>query len=227
MILNVYKEANWTSFDVVAKIRGILRARRGIKKVKVGHAGTLDPLAEGVLVVLTDMDTKKQDRILNEDKEYLAKIAIGAKTPSYDLETELTFYEVLAVEKVKSQIDSVLSKYIGEIEQVIPAYSAKKIDGKKLYELARSNKISLEDLPTKQVTIHSIEVESVQEENIKGRNLPVVICKVVCSKGTYIRALANDIGRDLGSAGVLVNLIRTRVGDFAVEDSVKIADLKF
>lgn len=227
MILNVYKEPNWTSFDVVAKIRNTLRERRGTKKVKVGHAGTLDPLAEGVLIVVTDMDTKKQDEILNDDKEYVAKIAIGASSASYDLETPLEFADNVDFEYVKNNLNDVISKYVGEFEQQIPAYSAKKIDGKKLYELSREGKSGEIELPTKKVNIYSIKLESITEESLEDHTLPVLTCRVLCSKGTYIRSLANDIGNDLGFGGVLLHLIRTRVGDFYIEDAKKLGELKF
>lgn len=131
MIFNVYKEKNWTSFDVVKKLRSVL----GVKKI--GHAGTLDPLAEGVLVVLTDKDTKKQDEIMRLDKEYKACIAFGATSPTYDLEGDLTFYDIPAGFDLEKELAVFLPKYIGKFEQTAPPYSAKKVKGKKLYERMR------------------------------------------------------------------------------------------
>ena len=230
MILNIYKEKDWTSFDVVAKVRGILNARLNPnvpnklkRKRKVGHAGTLDPLAEGVLIILTDADTRRQDELMKTDKEYECEISFGATSETYDLEGDLTDHTIPADFDLQTSLEQAIPKYVGEIEQTVPYYSAAKVDGKALYKSARSGKkADLESLPTKKVTIYDIKTLETFEKD--GR--PTVRLLVVCSKGTYIRSLANDLGKDLGVGAVLVGLVRTRVGDFSVQDSVKIADLK-
>ena len=230
MILNIYKEKDWTSFDVVAKVRWMLNAslnpnvpNKLRRKRKVGHAGTLDPLAEGVLIVLTDQDTKKQDELMATDKEYECEISFGAISATYDLEAELEMQTIPKDLDIKTELEKLLPNYIGEIDQTVPYYSAVKVDGRALYKRARSGKeVDPSPLPTKKVTIHDIKMLDFYEK----RDLPTARLKVVCSKGTYIRSLANDLGKDLGIGGVLVDLVRTRVGDFKVEDSVKIKDLK-
>lgn len=220
VIINVYKEKDWTSFDVVAKLRGVLNTK------KVGHAGTLDPLAEGVLVILTDDDTKKQAEIMNLEKEYLAEIAFGAQSPTYDLEQRLTFVEQkVDLDKLKRDLSNALDKYIGEFDQKVPPYSAVKVEGKKLYEKARKGDVSVEKLPTKKVVVRSIQLEDLKEKEIQGNPLPVVILRITCSKGFYVRSLAHDLGRDLGVGGVLVGLTRTKVGDYTIEDAKKIDEL--
>ena len=217
MILNVYKEKNWTSFDVVAKVRSMLG-----KKTKVGHAGTLDPLAEGVLIVLTDNDTKKQNNFMSMDKEYLAEISFGASSTTFDLEGEITYLNIPEDMDILSEFKGIMKKYLGEIDQTVPYYSAVKVKGKKLYELARKNK-PVDKLPKKKVKINSIEILDFYTKD----NLPTVKLLINCSKGTYIRSLANDIGEDLGVGGILVNLVRTKVGIYTAEESVKISELKF
>ncbi len=215
MLLNIYKPKNWTSFDVVAKLRGIL----GIKKI--GHAGTLDPLAEGVLIVLTEGDTKKQDELMHRDKEYKAKIAFKIDSPTYDLEGPVEFLDHAPT---KEQIINCIPKFIGDIEQTVPPYSAVKVKGKPLYKMARRNELSEAELPVKKVKIFSIDIMDFKDEpvevNSKSIKLPVLTCIVKCSSGTYIRSLAHDLG------GVLVELIRTRVGEFRIEDAVRLEDLK-
>ncbi len=219
VILNVYKEKGWTSFDVVAKLKNILKVK------KVGHAGTLDPLAEGVLVVLTDKDTKKQNEVMKTDKEYKALIAFGAKSPTYDLEGELSFYDVGDSKNIFQKVEKILPKYVGNLEQTVPPYSAKKAGGKKLYRKARSGeKLELADLPKNKIDIFNIKVNEFKEITVKGNVLPAVDLTIVCSHGTYIRSLAHDLGHDLGVGGVLVGLVRTRVGNFRVEDSKKISE---
>ena len=221
MILNIYKPKNWTSFDVVAKARGVLKVK------KAGHAGTLDPLAEGVLIVLTNDDTKKQAKFMEMEKEYVAEIALGAVSPTYDLEMLPALTATPESEKIFKEIEKVLPIFIGDIEQIIPSYSAKKIKGKAMYKLARQGK----EIPEqrKNVTISSIDV---LEEKIRDldtdrgvKALPCVKLKIKCSSGTFVRSLAHELGEKLGTGGVLVSLVRSAVGSYKVENSVKIEDL--
>ena len=180
MILNVYKEKGWTSFDVVAKIRGMIG-----KKVRVGHAGTLDPLAEGVLIVLTGEDTKKQRDFTGMDKEYIAEIAFGATTPTYDLEVLPDLSEKqMSLKKVGQGLKEILPRYQGEINQKVPAYSAVKVGGKALNKEARKGKTGKINLPVKRIKIYEIEIlDSVNEEietKIGNRKIPVIRLKVSC-----------------------------------------------
>ena len=209
------KPLSWTSFDVVKRIRGKLHHRLGIKKLKVGHAGTLDPLATGVLIVCTGKMTKQIDELQAHVKEYVAEIALGATTPSFDLETEIDATYPTAhitrpmVEKVLQQ------KFVGSIQQVPPAFSACKVDGHRAYKMARKGKAV--ELKAKELVIDEIELLAYEPERITVR--------VVCSKGTYIRALARDIGEALGSGAHLTALRRTRVGGVRVEDCLSVPDM--
>lgn len=205
-IFYVDKQLRWTSFDVVKRIRGVLSRRTGIKKLKVGHAGTLDPLATGVMTVVTGRATKRIEELQAHTKEYVAEIRLGATTPSFDLETEVDA-EYPWQHIGREQIVEALSKFVGAIKQVPPAYSACKIDGKRAYKMARKGKEV--NIKAKELVIDEIE--------LVGMQLPVITVRVVCSKGTYIRALARDIGEALGSGAHLVGLRRTRVGDIRVE----------
>ena len=201
-ILYVDKPLGWTSFDAVKRVRGALTRRLGLKKLKVGHAGTLDPLATGVMIICTGRATKLIDNLQAGVKEYEASIALGATTPSFDLETEIDAR--YPVEHITEElVRDVLSRFTGRIEQIPPAFSACKVDGKRAYELARKGREV--DLKPKVLVIDSIELLSFARDSISIR--------VVCSKGTYIRALARDIGAALGSGGHLTALRRTRVGD--------------
>ncbi len=208
MIYNVFKPKNWTSFDVVAKMRGILHTR------KIGHSGTLDPLAEGVLVVLTEKDTKKQNEFMALEKEYRAKVAFGVISPTYDLEGPLEFTGEVPGQR---EIETKLLSFTGEINQTVPPFSAVRVNGKRLYKEARKGNINENELPVKKVKIYGIQIESFGNEtiNINGelKSLSVVSFTVQCSSGTYIRSLAHDIG------GVLVSLLRTRIGTYRIEDS--------
>ena len=211
MILNVYKPVNWTSFDVVAKLRGILGTK------KIGHAGTLDPLADGVLIVLTDKDTKKQDELMYTNKEYIAKVALGLDSDSYDLETELTENK-----NYKGSLDfEDLKKYSGTIKQTVPPYSAVKVKGKRLYEMARNKSIDSTILPVKNVNVYNIEIlDFVKKDYGVFTAIDTVTLKINCSKGFYVRSFAHDLN------GVLVGLTRTKVGEYLLEDSLNIKDLK-
>lgn len=224
MVLNVYKPKNWTSFDVVAKLRGSLKVK------KIGHAGTLDPLAEGVLIVLTDQDTKRQDEFMQLEKEYHAFIAFGAFSPTFDLEQPLRACSILK-EGFAQRLASALPSYIGEIEQTVPPFSAKKIDGMRMYKKARKEDIDFEDLPHKKVQISEIDVIGVTEKEVitvtGNMRLPVAEMKILCGKGTFIRSLAYDIGRNLDTCGVLLDLTRVSIGPYKIADSLKIEDIVF
>ena len=209
VILAFDKPYRWTSFDVVGKVRWLICRRLGVKKLKVGHAGTLDPLATGVLIVCTGRATKRIEELQSGTKEYYATIRLGATTPSYDLEKPIdaTYpWEHITREAV----EKVLEKFQGTIEQVPPTFSACKVDGKRAYKMARNG--DEVELKPKTLVIDEIELTEC--------NLPDITIRVVCSKGTYIRALARDIGQALGSGGHLTALRRTRVGDYRVEESL-------
>lgn len=203
------KPLNWTSFQLVNKVRWLIRKSCGIKKIKVGHAGTLDPLATGLLIICTGKFTKKIEEYQGQEKEYTGTFSLGATTPSYDLETEID--KVYPKEHIsETLLHTTTEKFIGEIEQVPPVFSALKKDGKRLYEYARSG----ED-----VEIKSRKVE-ITEFEITENRLPEIDFRVVCSKGTYIRSLAHDYGKALKSGAHLTSLRRTKIGTFHVEEAL-------
>jgi tRNA pseudouridine55 synthase len=205
------KPIKWTSFDLVNKVRYSLSQSLKVKKIKVGHAGTLDPLATGVMIVCTGKATKKIETFQYQTKEYIAKICLGATTPSYDLETEIDKrYETAHITREK--VNEVLLHFIGNIEQIPPAFSACKIKGDRAYDLARKG-LDVE-LKPKMLTIDEIELLSFSQDEIEIR--------VVCSKGTYIRALARDIGIALKSGAHLIALQRTKIGDITLDKCLKI-----
>lgn len=209
----VDKPYGWTSFDVVKRIRGVMLRHMGIKKMKVGHAGTLDPLATGVMIIVSGKSTKLIEQLQSGVKEYIATIALGATTPSYDLETEIDArYPTAHISR--ELVVEVLAKFTGRIEQVPPAFSACKIDGKRAYKMARKG--DTVELKPKILVIDEIELLEYSPESITIR--------VVCSKGTYIRALARDIGAALGSGGHLTALRRTRVGDVTIDRCLSLDD---
>lgn len=210
----VDKPYGWTSFDVVKRIRGVMLRRMGVKKMKVGHAGTLDPLATGVMIIVSGKSTKLIEQLQSGVKEYIATIALGATTPSYDLETEIDArYPTAHI--TRELVGEVLAKFTGRIEQVPPAFSACKIDGKRAYKMARKG--DAVELKPKILVIDEIELLEYSPESITIR--------VVCSKGTYIRALARDIGAALGSGGHLTALRRTRVGDVTIDRCLSLDDV--
>ena len=214
-VFYVDKPLHWTSFYAVKRIRGVLQKRLGLKKLKVGHAGTLDPLATGVLIVCTGKMTKQIDELQAHVKEYVAEIALGATTPSFDLETEIdATYPTAHI--TRPMVEQVLQqKFVGSIQQVPPAFSACKVDGHRAYKMARKGKAV--ELKAKELVIDEIELLAYEPERITVR--------VVCSKGTYIRALARDIGEALGSGAHLTALRRTRVGGVRVEDCLSVPDM--
>ena len=210
-ILYIDKPHGWTSFDAVKRLRSTLLRRLKIKKLKVGHAGTLDPLATGVMLVCTGKATKLIDTLQAHVKEYVATIALGATTPSFDLETEIdATYPTSHI--TRELVEETLKKFTGAIEQVPPAFSACKVDGQRAYKMARRGEEVV--IRPKLLVIDEIELMEFSPESITVR--------VVCSKGTYIGALARDIGIALGSGGHLTALRRTRVGDVSVSDCLTV-----
>ncbi len=205
-ILLFDKPYGWTSFDLVNKVRSFLCRELKIKKLKVGHAGTLDPLATGLMVICTGKATKQVERLQSGDKEYLATLRLGATTPSFDLETEEDrHYPTDHI--THDRIQTVLQQFTGTLQQLPPAFSAVKINGIRAYEHARKGTDPV--LQEKKVVIHAIELVSFE--------MPGLVLKISCSKGTYVRALARDIGTALESGAYLTALRRTRSGDFYVE----------
>lgn len=210
-IICVDKPLGWTSFDAVKRVRGAVLRRLHAKKFKVGHAGTLDPLATGVVIITTGRATKLIDELQSGVKEYIADIALGATTPSFDLETEIdATYPTDHI--TRKLVEDTLRRFTGTIEQVPPAFSAVKVDGKRAYELARKGKDV--ELKPKLLVIDEIELLDFAPDKIRVR--------VVCSKGTYIRALARDIGEALGSGAHLTALRRTRVGKYTLDDCLSV-----
>lgn len=210
-IIGFDKPYRWTSFDVVGKSRWLLCHKLGTKKLKVGHTGTLDPLATGVVVVCTGKKTKLIDALQQHIKEYVATLQLGATTPSYDLEKLID--QTYPTEHISRElIDQVIPTFLGEQWQVPPIFSAVKVDGKRAYELARKGQEV--ELKPKLLKIDEIEVLSFDPTSMQLQ------IRVVCSKGTYIRALARDIGERLHSGAHLIALRRTRVGDIRVEDCI-------
>lgn len=212
-VIGIDKPLKWTSFDAVKRVRGAIQRKLNLKKFKVGHAGTLDPLATGVLIVCTGRATKEIERLQNGTKEYLATLRLGATTPSFDLETEIDATyptDHITMEAVKD----VLPRFTGGILQVPPVYSAVKIDGKRAYKFARKGK----EVELKAKALQIDELELLPSE------LPELNLRIVCSKGTYIRALARDIGEALGSGAHLTALRRTRVGDIKITDCLTVEE---
>lgn len=214
-VLYIKKPLNWTSFTLVRKLRNKLCRKLGVNKLKVGHAGTLDPLATGVMIICTGKKTKLIESFQYQTKEYIATIKLGETTPSFDLETEVD--GTYPTEHItKELVLEKLNQFIGEIQQIPPAYSACKVEGKRAYDLAREG---LEvELKPKLLVIDEIELLSYDK--------PVIEVRVVCSKGTYIRALARDIGQALDSGGHLIGLERTRIGDVTLDQCIDGAQIE-
>lgn len=207
------KPYEWTSFGLVAKVRYLLCKRLGVKKLKVGHAGTLDPLATGVLLVCTGKATKRIEELQAHTKEYVATLRLGATTPSFDLEKPVDA-EYPTEHITREMVEETLNRFVGTIEQVPPVFSACKVNGSRAYDLARKG----EEVELKAKTLVIDELELLRCE------LPEIVIRVVCSKGTYIRALARDIGAALQSGAHLTDLRRTRIGAVRVEDCLKLDD---
>ncbi len=213
-ILYINKPLTWTSFKLVRVVRAKICQRLNIKKLKVGHAGTLDPLATGVMILCTGRKTKQIEELQALVKEYVADIYLGATTPSYDLETEVD--ALYPVEHITEEgVREVLDQFIGTIEQVPPVYSAVKVDGKRAYQYARENEEI--ELKPKLLVIDSVELVACA--------LPKVTIRITCSKGTYIRALARDIGEALNSGAHLVGLTRTRIGEVTLDQCLEMDEM--
>lgn len=216
-ILLIDKPLAWTSFDVVGKVRYLLRHRLGYGKLKVGHAGTLDPLATGLVVVCIGKATKFAGELTNEDKRYVASFTLGARTPSHDLETPVARgedFEHFSEEDIRRAMRSME----GEVMQVPPLFSAKRVEGKRAYALARlGEEISLPPVP---VAIHRFQLLSYDPLN------GVAVADILCSKGTYIRSIARDLGEKLGCGAYLSALRRTASGRFTLDDAVSITDFE-
>lgn len=210
-IIGIDKPLGWTSFDAVKRIRGEIQRRLNVKKFKVGHAGTLDPLATGVLIICTGRATREIERLQSGTKEYIATLRLGATTPSFDLETEID--EEFPFDHItEDMVRDLLPRFTGQIMQVPPVYSAVKVDGKRAYKYARKGKEV--ELKAKPLVIEKLEM--------LPSELPELKLRIVCSKGTYIRALTRDIGSALGSGAHLTALSRTRVGDISLEDCMTV-----
>lgn len=206
-VMLVNKPIDWTSFDVVRKLRNLVRTK------KVGHAGTLDPLATGLLILCTGKFTKRINEFMAQEKEYTGSLVLGASTPTYDLESEPTdFRDISGI--TPEQIYAATAPFVGDIQQFPPAHSAIKVNGQRLYELARKGKeITLEP---RSIKISAFEITAI--------DFPTVHFRVVCSTGTYIRSLAHDFGQALGCGAYLSSLCRTRIGDFHVEDALTLTE---
>ena len=212
-VLLIDKPLHWTSFQVVNKLRWVIKQHFGLKNIKVGHAGTLDPLATGLLILCTGKFTKKIETYQAQHKEYTGTIVLGATTPSYDLETEID--KTFSTEHITSEmIYEATKQFVGEIDQVPPIFSAIKKEGKRLYELAREGKTT--EIKSRKITISEFE--------ITGIDFPNVHFRVVCSKGTYIRTLAYDFGKAINTGSHLSALRRTKIGDFKVDDAITVEE---
>lgn len=208
-VLLIDKPLNWTSFQVVNKLRWEIRQAFSIKKIKVGHAGTLDPLATGLLIICTGKMTKQIDTFQGQIKEYTGTIALGGTTPSFDLESEIN--ETFPTDHITEElIHETTKQFIGEIDQFPPVFSALKKDGKRLYEYARAGEAV--EIKSRKITIKEFEITKIDGGSVDFR--------VICSKGTYIRSLANDFGKALNSGGHLSALRRTKIGDFHVDKAL-------
>ncbi len=205
-VLYFNKPLTWTSFDLVNKFRYKLSRKLKVKKIKVGHAGTLDPLATGVMIICTGKATKRIEEFQYQTKEYVATLKLGETTPSFDLEKEVDgVYPTAHI--TREAVEAVLQQFVGTIQQIPPVFSACKVDGKRAYDLARKG----DQVELKAKTLVIDEMELLECE------LPVIKIRVVCSKGTYIRALARDIGVALNSGAHLIGLERTRIGDITLD----------
>lgn len=224
-VLLIDKPLKWTSFDAVNKIRWQLKQFTGQKKIKVGHAGTLDPLATGLLIICTGKFTKRIEEFQAQEKEYTGTFVIGASTPSSDLEKEVNEY--FPVDHITEEmIHEAAKQFTGIIDQSPPLFSAIKVDGKRAYDLARKGDETI--LPTRKVEISAFEITSTRElvtpGGPGGKNLVEADFRVVCSKGTYIRSLARDFGKALNSGAYLSALRRTRIGEFKIGDALTVED---
>lgn len=214
-ILLINKPLGWTSFDVVRKIKNLIRTKYSLKKIKVGHAGTLDPLATGLLIVCTGKFTKRISELQGQAKIYTGEITLGGTTPSYDLETEIdaTFETKHITEQL---IKETTSEFIGEIDQKPPIFSALKRGGERLYEKARRGESF--EIETRKVSVHSFDITAIE--------MPKVSFEITCSKGTYIRSIAYDFGLALNSGAHLSKLCRTAIGDYQLANALDVASFE-
>ena len=214
-LLLINKPLEWTSFDVVKKIRNLIKKKLQLKKIKVGHAGTLDPLATGLLIVCTGKFTKRIDEIQRQRKCYTGHFTLGASTPSFDLETKVNqTFETAHI--TKQLLEETAKQFEGELNQIPPIFSALKKDGERLYKLARKNKKV--EIESRKVTIHSFKITKI--------NMPEVSFKISCSKGTYIRSIANDFGKALNSGAHLSKLCRIKIGEYDLKQAANIKELE-
>lgn len=214
-LLLVDKPLGWTSFQAVNKLKWVLRQRFKLKKIKIGHAGTLDPLATGLLIICVGKFTKRIHEFQGQEKEYTGTITLGSTTPSYDLETEKN--ETFSTEHITEElVRATTHKFIGEIDQAPPIFSALKREGKRLYEYAREGKEI--EIKTRKVAIKSFDITTVR--------FPHIEFKIVCSKGTYIRSIANDFGKALDSGAHLSELRRTKIGTYHVDKALDPLDFE-
>jgi tRNA pseudouridine55 synthase len=214
-VLLFNKPLGWSSFDVVKKVRNIIKSAKNIRKIKVGHAGTLDPLADGLLIVCSGRFTKRIDEIQGQIKVYTGELTLGGTTPSYDKETEID--EVFETSHITEElIHSTCKEFEGKIMQKPPIYSALKREGKRLYQHAREGtKVKIE---SREVEVQSLKITSIQ--------MPTITFEVICSKGTYIRSLAYDYGKSINSGAHLSKLTREKIGNFSLEDAISIDSFK-
>jgi len=216
-IILIDKAKDWTSSDVVCKIRNLLRSKYQIRKIKVGHAGTLDPLATGLVIVCTGKATKQSDSLMIDEKEYIATLQLGATTPSFDLETQIN--QTFPIEHITTEmINEAIKKFTGKQQQMPPAFSAKWVDGRRAYKSARKGKEVI--LQAVEIIIRNLVMLSTPQD------LPILRLQINCSKGTYIRSLANDIGRELKSGAFLADLRRTRSGSFSIQEAITIEEFE-
>ncbi len=214
-VVMIDKEIGWTSFNVVKKIKWILLHKYKLRKLKVGHAGTLDPLATGLLIVCAGKQTKNIEKYQAAEKEYITSIKIGETTPSFDLETEVD--KTFEYKQIKpSDVEKMLKGFIGEQDQIPPIFSAKNINGKRAYEYARKGQ-EVEMRPSR-ITISELELLDFAS--------PLMKIRIVCSKGTYIRSFARDIGERLNSGAHMTSLRRTRIGEYHVKDALKVSEFE-
>ena len=214
-VLLIDKPLNWTSFQVVNKIRWLIKQQFSIKKIKVGHAGTLDPLATGLLILCTGKFTKKIETYQAQVKEYTGTITLGATTPSYDLESEID--QIFDISEIsEADILKNTQQFLGKIQQQPPIFSALKQNGKRLYEYAREG--SKIEIPSRAVTITEFEITKIE--------LPCIEFRIVCGKGTYIRSLAHDFGKSLNNGAHLSGLRRTKIGEFRIEDAISVLEFE-
>ena len=214
-LLLIDKPLEWTSFDVVKKVRNLIKKKLQIKKIKVGHSGTLDPLATGLLIVCTGEFTKRIKEIQGQEKTYTGQFTLGATTPSFDRETKVN-HTFNTAHITKQLLEETTKQFIGEITQIPPIFSALKKDGKRLYDFARENEEV--EIKERKVMVHSFEITDI--------NFPEVNFKISCAKGTYIRSIANDFGRALNSGAYLSKLCRTKIGKYNLKDAFSLNEVE-